>query len=65
MRVDQEAKCQDLKSKELVDFLLVFKNLCVKDFFSDEMATQLLTELFFQTETVDPKILEDILDKQG
>jgi hypothetical protein len=34
----------------LVEFLLVFKNIYSKDFFSDDMASTLLRELYLETE---------------
>lgn len=39
---------------------MVFKNLQSKEFFSDEMAKVLLTEVFFQTEKIDEKALKEI-----
>jgi hypothetical protein len=57
---DREHQAQWLN---LVEFLVVFRNLLSKDFFSDEMATTLLREVFFETETADQKEVDDILGK--
>ena len=49
---------ETVMSKQLVDFLIIFKQIQSKDFFSDEMATALMRELYLDTEEPDQKILD-------
>jgi hypothetical protein len=42
---------------DLVEFLLKFKNIYCKDFFSDDMATILLRQIYMETEIVNKDVL--------
>jgi len=46
-------KAEDAADKDLIDFLLVFKKIYNKDFFSDEMCSTLMRQLYLETESVD------------
>ena len=48
------------QAKQLVTFVLKFKNIFELDFYVDPLASMLLRKVFFETETVDEKLLEDI-----
>lgn len=56
-------KNEDSEDKHLIDFLLVFKQIYNKDFFSDVMASTLMRQLYLETESVNPSILKDIQRK--
>jgi len=40
---------QQFGSKELVDFIIIFKDIYAKDFFSDDVASTLLREIYLET----------------
>ena len=48
------------QAKQLVTFVLKFKNIFELDFYVDPLASMLLRRVFFETETVDEAILKDI-----
>jgi hypothetical protein len=50
--------------KELPNFLLAFAGLYTKDYFSDELATILLREIYLETEIVDQDRLKELNSPQ-
>ena len=48
------------QAKQLVTFVLRFKNIFEIDFYVDPLASMLLRRVFYETETVDEAILNDI-----
>lgn len=47
--------------RELVTFILKFKNIFELDFYADPLASQLLRRVFYETEAVDAAIVEDVM----
>ena len=50
----------DLQSAELLRFILLFASVYNKDFFSDEMASTLLRQVYLETEGVDEEKLKEL-----
>jgi hypothetical protein len=50
---------------ELVDFLLKFKNIYCKDFFSDDMATILMRQIYIETEIVNQDYMNELTAKKN
>ena len=48
------------QAKQLVTFVLKFKNIFELDFYVDPLASMLLRQVFFETESVDSAILKDV-----
>ena len=48
----------------LVDFLLKYKNIYCKDFFSDDMATILLRQIYLETENVNKDFIQELTAKK-
>ena len=48
------------QAKQLVTFVLKFKNIFEIDFYVDPLASMLLRKVFYETETVDDSVLQDI-----
>lgn len=48
------------QAKQLVTFVLKFKNIFEIDFYVDPLASMLLRKVFYETETVDDTVLQDI-----
>ena len=51
---------EQFASKELVDFILVFKDIYAKDFFSDDVASTLLREVYLETQHVSKEVLKEL-----
>ena len=54
------AKTESLRSEGLLDFLLVFREIYNKDFFSDNMTTTLMREIYLDTQVPDQKQLKEL-----
>ena len=48
----------------LVDFLLKYKNIYCKDFFSDDMATILMRQIYLETENVNQDFIKELAAKK-
>lgn len=59
------SEAEDFNRKEFVHFLLVFRSIFSKDFFSDEMASTLLREIYFETEEIDEAALQQLEAKRN
>jgi hypothetical protein len=47
-------------SKELVDFIIIFKDIYAKDFFSDDVASTLLREIYLETQYANKDVLKEL-----
>ena len=54
------AKTESLRSEGLLDFLLVFREIYNKDFFSDNMTTTLMREIYLDTQVPDQTQLKEL-----
>jgi hypothetical protein len=57
------AKSADFGGIQLIDFLLKFNSIHAKEFFSDEMASILLRQIYLETENVDRGKLAELTKK--
>ena len=57
-------KTDAFQSKELVDFLLIFRSIYSQDFGADEVAAALLREVYLETEVPDRERLKE-LESEG
>jgi len=51
---------QQFGSKELVDFIIIFKDIYAKDFFSDDVASTLLREIYLETQYANKDVLKEL-----
>jgi len=49
--------------KELVIFVLKFKNIFELDFYADPLANQLLRKVFYETEKINEDLVSEIMAK--
>ena len=52
----------DPLSEELLRFILLFTTIYTKDFFSDEMASTLLRQVYLETEGIDEAKIKELKD---
>ena len=51
---------QQFGSKELIDFIIIFKDIYAKDFFSDDVASTLLREIYLETQYANKDVLKEL-----
>lgn len=59
-------RASDLKGDTpLIDFILVFRSIFAKDFSSDTMASNLMRQVFLETEEPDRSLIENLQLQSG